>query len=406
MFDSCFGGRLRVKMGTELADAALDRLGSGTAVWCGWVTRSQPPLPPAAFEKLVPSLIKDDGETCVFASGCSNGQLVAGVWPKRKLPSLERLKSKHVYCVASAPVVDVTLALRQDEPQLHPGAIRCSAIRTRTATELAELRDGAYPGIRKATVVSKPNQLIKSEPNLNSTKTDVKPKNGIAGMFAKQASAPIVKPIQSKSSPEDIKVEKKTEHSIKISEKVEKPPKKVAEVDEKPNHLLQKRTKTVDKKKSKNIKKRKRIEVIDSDDSENSDRDIFENDEKEVHAMEVNFEEEEEIPPTPEVPKRKALPAIHPQKRKRDKTFMGDDGYFHTVKNVLCSDEEIDGDDQKENNVKENVEIVEEIPNTPDISEEKTKSKIVTKTKSKSNKKASPPSQGKQSNIMNFFKKK
>lgn len=397
-------------MGTQLADAALDRLGSGTAVWCGWVTRShQPSLPPAAFEKVTPSLIKDN-ETCMYISGSSEGRLVAGVWPKCKVPRLERFKSKHAYCVASAPIVDVTLALRQDDsPQPHPGAIKCSAIRTRTSAELAELRDMAYPGIRKGIAIVKSND-IKSEPNLSSSKTDVKPKNGIAGMFAKQTSAPNIKPSQVKS-PENVKVEKKTESLIenketdKITEKSSKSLKRTAKVDEKPQS--QKKVKTVEKKNSKNSKKRKRIEVIDSD-SDDSDRDIFENDEKEVHAPEINFDEEEEIPPTPEVPKRKLQP-INPQKRKRDKTYMGEDGYFHTMKNVLCSDDEAAEDDQKENNVNENME---EIPNTPDVPAEKPNAKTdkkptpITKTKSKSSKKASPPSQGKQSNIMNFFKKK
>ncbi|XP_077289170.1 uncharacterized protein LOC143913330 [Arctopsyche grandis] len=420
---------MSVEAQTRVQAEARERLLEGLSVSSSWAGR-RALCPPAAADRLLPAAkevaVAVAVAVAVYASGARGGRLVSGVWAEGAAPELDSLASTHVYCVANAvDALQRSLSAHRiiddDDDSPHPALIKCSAIRARTPQQLALLRGGSYPNIRQtadkpalANGTSKTeskqivddikkveNAPVKNASSTVTTNATAKSKsNIIAGLFARQKTHP--KPKNSPPSTSSVKIEPKIEpETIKVlNDEVKE--------QSKPN------VSTQSKKKAKTTnKKRKRIATIESDDSDDSrPDDIFEKEPEELPPV-MDFNEEDEIPPTPEAPKRKHSPEKHSQKRKRDKTYMGEDGYFHTIKNVMCSDDE-NVDDQKENS--QNVNKCDEIPNTPESdnklnlkNENKTVDVIKTKSKSKSKletKKSSPPGKGKQSNITNFFKKK
>lgn len=325
----------------------------------------------------------DDFSLCaglVKSSSCS----------KRTLEEIESLKSKSVASVDSQP----TTAPKRDKPKdtIPNGSDKTKHVVKAHATK-------SEPVLKTEVVSPKKDAPTSTSNGKISNNTNGKKPKGIAGFFSKANSAPTIKPrkpVQENGiKKEVIKEEKKTEPVIEEMDvdveeipvkKVKEEPKSASKSASKKNSSLSKIKKT-----AKVDKKRKR--VLHVSDSE-SDEDPFADD-KPAHQ-----ESDDEIPPTPSVNTVKITSGIlNPKKRRKvvDKTYTDEDGYILTRKEEVyesCSDDEVVVKQpklEKQNAEKENKKI--EVSPPKDKKPKNTKKKI------------SPPQKGKQTTMMNFFKK-
>lgn len=386
----------------------------------------------------------------------------------------QTILSEHVYSIhkSTSSTDSSTLFLAGEHEDVCKGTIKNSAIAKRTFDELAALRLGAYPkGLlgknvtpniavngNKTPVVKEPmpnksffkDPVVKKEPEKSETQNSVQKstpvvppskqkqaKAGIAGFFSKQMSKPIpqvekkvetVEPKKEKMSPtkapvsNGIKKEISPEKSpVKKQEKTQlKPDKKPAEkpqITSPPAKASNGSLKTYGKQskgKKEPAKKRKRIQTVDSDSDEDNNIDnIFAPSSPEpVRSPLISDDDEDIIPPTPEVAKSNNKAPLNSRKRKKlvDKTFMSDDGYIVTKKEEVfesCSEnEEEEIVDVKTVEVKTPKITPPSQSKKKEVKSESSPKKPSPEAKSKAKKKISPKGgQGKQQSMMNFFKK-
>lgn len=386
---------------------------------------------------------------------------------------LQTVLSEHVYSIHknTSSTDSNTLFLAGEHEDVCMGTIKNSSITKRTFDELAALRLGAYPkgllgktvtpnvavngnknhiakepipskSFFKDPVIKKEPEKIKTENGAEKSSPVVPPnkqkqgKAGIAGFFSKQLTKPIAKvekkvetvePKKEKISPTKAPVSNgiKREISPEISPvKQEKSPLKA---DKKPAEKLKRASpppkasngslKTYGKQskgKKEPAKKRKRIQTLDSDSEEDNNIDsIFAPSSPEpVRSPLISDDDEDIIPPTPEVAKSSNRAPLNSRKRKKliDKTFMDDDGYIVTKKEEVfesCSENE-DEEIVKIKPVEVKTPKISPLSQSKkkDVRSESSSKKPSPEAKSKAKKKTSPKEgQGKQQSMMNFFKK-